>query len=104
MRDSIGGEQFQYRTNIALSSFVRVVLFRKAPADGTFTVTLGLAGYAEAYFDDFRVQVIEHEGTTGDSDVAQRRPRRRTTASPDLPDPTVPASASRSTDSRPRQR
>ena len=104
VRDSIGGEQFQYRTNIALSSFVRVVLFRKAPADGTFTVTLGLAGYAEAYFDDFRVEVIEREGTTGDSDVAQRRPRRRTTASPDRPDPTVPASASRSTDSRPRQR
>ena len=59
VRDSIGGEQFQFRTSAPLPSFSRVVLFRKAPADGTFTVTLGLAGYAEAYFDDFRVEVIE---------------------------------------------
>ena len=81
-----------------------MVLFRKAPADGTFTVTLGLAGYAEAYFDDFRVEVIEHEGTTGDSDVVQRRPRGRNASAPELPDPTMPAAAARSTDSRPRPR
>ena len=87
VRDSIGGEQFQCRTNLALGSFNRVVLFRKAPADGTFTVTLGLAGYAEAYFDDFRVEVIEHAATATDSDVAQRQPRGRTTATPNLPDP-----------------
>ena len=61
VRDSIGGEQFQYRTSGPLPSFSRVLLFRKAPADGTFTVTLGLAGYAEAYFDDFRVEVIEQD-------------------------------------------
>jgi hypothetical protein len=102
VRDSIGGEQFQFRTSMGLGSFSRVVLFRKAPADCTFTVTLGLAGYAEAYFDDFRVEVIEHEATTGDSDVAQSRPRRRTAGSPELPIPTVPAAVSRSTESRPR--
>jgi hypothetical protein len=81
-----------------------VVLFRKAPADGTFWVTLGLAGYAEAYFDDFRVQVIEHEheGTTGDSDVAQARPGRQAVGSPRLPDSTLPTATARSTDSRPR--
>ena len=31
------------------------IWIRKAPAAGTFNVTLGLAGYGEAYFDDFRV-------------------------------------------------
>jgi hypothetical protein len=87
---------------MGLGSFSRVVLFRKAPADGTFTVTLGLAGYSEAYFDDFRVQVIEHEGTTGDSDVAQTRPRRQAVGSPRLPDSTLPTATVRSTDSRPR--
>jgi hypothetical protein len=104
VRDSIGGEQFQYRTSMGLGSFSRVVLFRKAPADGTFWVTLGLAGYAEAYFDDFRVQVIEHEneGTTGDSDVAQARPGRQAVGSPRLPDSTLPTATARSTDSRPR--
>jgi hypothetical protein len=102
VRDSIGGEQFQYRTSMGLGSFFRVVLFRKAPADCNFTVTLGLAGYAEAYFDDFRVEVIEHEGTTDASDVAQSRPRRRPVGSPDVPDPNLPASAARTTDSRPR--
>ena len=43
VRDSIGGEQFQFRTSGPIPSFSRVVLFRKAPADGTFTVMLGLA-------------------------------------------------------------
>ena len=69
VRDSIGGEQFQYRTSGAIAAFSRVVLFRKAPAAGTFTVTLGLAGYAEAYFDDFRVEVIE-EGDGREDDRA----------------------------------
>jgi hypothetical protein len=104
VRDSIGGEQFQCRTSASLGSFSRVVLYRKAPADGTFSVTLGLAGYAEAYFDDFRVEVIEHAGTTGDPDLAQRHPRGRTTASPTLPNSTTPAATARSTDSRPRPR
>ena len=76
VRDSIGGEQFQFRTNAPLSSFSRVVLFRKAPADCTFTVTLGLAGYAEAYFDDFRVEVIERDdGSARPNMVRGRRAR-----------------------------
>ena len=62
VRDTIGGEQFQFRSNAEIARFSRVVLFRKAPANGTFTVTLGLAGYGDAYFDEFRVEVIE-EGT-----------------------------------------
>ena len=46
VRDSIGGEHFQYRTSAPIAEFTRILLFRKAPADGTFTVTLGLAGTA----------------------------------------------------------
>lgn len=59
VRDSIGGEQLQFRTTAALPQFSRVVLYRKAPADGEITVTFGLAGYGEAEFDDFRVELVE---------------------------------------------
>ena len=70
VRDSIGGEQFQFRTSDAIPSFSRVVLYRKAPVDGSFTVTLGLAGYGEAFFDDFRVELVE-------ADEGQRRSQPR---------------------------
>src|SRR5262249_20824264 len=59
VRDTIGGEQFQFRSSDTIASYSRVVLYRKAPADGSFRVMLGLAGYGEAYFDDLRVQVVE---------------------------------------------
>jgi hypothetical protein len=103
VRDSIGGEQFQFRSNAPISSFSRVVLFRKAPADGTMTVTLGLAGYAEVYFDDFRVEVIESGERGGvNPNIAGRRERTAPGRSPALPDPREPASASRPVDTRPR--
>jgi len=102
VRDSIGGEQFQFRISGPLPSFSRVVLFRKAPADGTFTVTLGLAGYAEAYFDDLRVEVIEEYTGDAEPNLVQERPQGRTRRSPRTPASSLPAAASRSTDSRPR--
>ena len=107
VRDSIGGEQFQYRTSDSIGGFSRVVLYRKAPADGTFHVTLGLAGYGEAYFDDFRVQVIEEDPRfeTPDRDPDLVRGPRRRTQTPSLPNPGLPAeSALRSNDARRQQR
>ena len=108
VRDSIGGEQFQFRTSGAIPAFSRVVLFRKAPATGTFNVTLGLSGYGEAYFDDFRVEVIEEARLRGsrpiEPEIAQGRQRPRTSGSPALPDPALPAAASRPVDSRRQQR
>ena len=59
VRDSIGGEQLQFRSTSPIPQFSRVVLYRKAPADGEVSVTLGLAGYGEAEFDDFRVELVE---------------------------------------------
>ena len=75
VRDSIGGEQFQFRTSGPIPQYSRVLLFRKAPADGTFTVTLGLAGYGEAYFDDFSVQVIEEVAPAVAPDLVKSRQR-----------------------------
>ena len=73
VRDSIGGEQFQFRTSDPIPEYKRVLLFRKAPADGTFTVTLGLAGYGEAFFDDLRVEVIEAGRRPGGAGPGQAR-------------------------------
>ncbi len=104
IRDTIGGEQFQYRSSDVIAGYSRVVLYRKAPADGSFRVMLGLAGYGEVYFDDFRVQVIEDNrpGQPIDSDLV-RRPQPGPTA-PRRPDPHRPeaAAAAPSRTARPR--
>jgi hypothetical protein len=106
VRDSIGGEAFQFRSSAPIPDYARVVLFRKAPAHGTFTVTLGLAGYGEAFFDDLRVEVIEEAPRYGEPDQVQERvARRRVTGAPALPDPRAAAdSAARPPDPRRRQR
>ncbi len=98
IRDSIGGEQFQFRTSGPIAEYSRVLLFRKAPADGTFTVTLGLAGYGEALFDDLRVEVIEQDYDVAAPDIVQRRGPSRAATSPRPPEPSPPESASRPTD------
>ena len=93
IRDSIGGEQFQFRSGGSIAGFSRVVLYRKAPADGVVRVMLGLAGYGEVYFDDFRVQVVEEDIPYRPVDpglVQRERPDR---TSPSLPDPRAPAAA-----------
>jgi len=105
VRDSIGGEQFQFRTSGPIPQYSRVLLFRKAPADGTFTVTLGLAGYGEAYFDDFSVQVIEEDSPSSVApNLVNSRQRGRSSPSPMVADPTLPAAAARPTDPRRQQR
>jgi hypothetical protein len=59
VRDSIGGELLQYRTTEAVPNWTEVVLYRRVPTDGELTVTLGLAGYGIAYFDDLRIDRLE---------------------------------------------
>ncbi len=59
VRDSIGGEPLQYVANDAIPEASKLILYRRVPADGEFSVTLGLAGYGDVYFDDFRVERIE---------------------------------------------
>jgi hypothetical protein len=104
VRDSIGGEQLQFRSSNPIPEYSRVLLYRKAPADGNFTVTLGLAGYGEACFDDFRVEVIERDPGFAAPNVAEKGRRGQPLRAPGLPDPALPAAASRTTDSRRQQR
>ncbi|MGC8643382.1 MAG: hypothetical protein ACP5XB_26285, partial [Isosphaeraceae bacterium] len=101
VRDSIGGEQLQFRSSGPIPSFSRVVLFRKAPSDGKLTVTLGLAGYGEAFFDDLRVELIEaNEAPAGaDEGNIAREPASRS-RQPSTPDPSLPSVARRRTAGR----
>ncbi len=105
VRDSIGGEQFQFRTSDPIPSFSRVVIYRKAPSDCKLTVTLGLAGYGEAFFDDFRVELVEasHDPAPRDPDVALE-PSNRRTRQPSPPDPSLPATATNPADARHQRR
>jgi hypothetical protein len=101
VRDSIGGEQFQYRTSDPIPSYSRVVLYRKAPADMEFTVTLGLAGYGEAFFDDFRVELVEADDEPAGSEFANRPASRRASQStPTPPDPSLPSTAASPAETR----
>ncbi len=118
IRDSIGGEQLQYRNTDALPLFCRVVLYRKAPADGEFTVTLGLAGYGLAQFDDFRVELVEEDQPLGRpgggrlaNDAETEADGDRADAAdapadrqPPRPDPELPAAASPPEQNRVRRR
>ncbi len=103
VRDTIGGEQFQFRTSAEIARFSRVVLFRKAPANGTFSVTLGLSGYGDVYFDDFRVEVIEEGSRPIGRGLAQTPRRSRQSTAPPLPDPNLPAAAAVRPDAARRQ-
>jgi hypothetical protein len=104
VRDSIGGEQFQFRTSDPMPSFHRVVLYRKAPADMDFTVTLGLAGYDEAFFDDLRVEFVEADDEPAGSELANRPANRRNRQpAPTPPNPSLPATAASPGETR-RQR
>ncbi|WP_165250588.1 hypothetical protein [Paludisphaera soli] len=117
VRDSLGGEALQFRSTAPIVNWSRVVLFRKAPADGEFNVTLGLAGYGQAWFDDFRVELVEQDrgdlpvdpadGLAGDEPAAEDAAAASTSAAsadsapdprresrvPRLPDPRLPATA-----------
>jgi hypothetical protein len=106
VRDSIGGEQLQFRTTDPIPQFSRVVLYRKAPADGEVSVTFGLAGYGDAWFDDFRIELIEEDRPSSRAggnlaNEARPSPDRR---QPPTPDPGLPASAETPEQKRPRRR
>ena len=58
VRDSIGGETLQFRTTDPIPELSRVVLYRRVPTDGELSVTLGLAGYGDVFFDDLKIEPV----------------------------------------------
>ena len=87
IRDSIGGEALQFSSSAAFPSLTRIVLYRRAPADGEMSVLLGLAGYGDAYFDELTVQRVETAPSIENMDNMARRP------TPAMPTPAPPATA-----------
>jgi hypothetical protein len=85
MRDSIGGEPLQFRYSDGVLELTPAVIFRRAPADGVVTVTLGLAAQGEAFFNNFRVEVAEAPGPSG-----AEAPDSGGTTRPRPPDPATP--------------
>ena len=103
VRDSIGGEALQFVSHEPMPVMTRVVLYRRAPADGELTVTLGLAGYDSVFFDDLRVERVEAAAPAEPAGVAsglsRRAPRRpavapRPRTSPAAADPPDPLTGS----------
>jgi hypothetical protein len=81
IRDSIGGESLQFASTAAIPALTKVVLYRRAPADGDLTVTLGLAGYGEAVFDELSIERVEAAPGYEPPDIARLpRPNRSATA------------------------
>ncbi len=76
VRDSLGGERLQYRNLQALGEWHEIVFYRRAPADGTISVTLGLAGYNYCAFDDLKIEPIVETVEVDPRQVAVR-PRRK---------------------------
>jgi hypothetical protein len=98
IRDSIGGEALQYVSTEAIPALTRVVIYRRAPADGDLTVTLGLAGYGEAFFDEFKIERVEAAPAfePPPPDVARlARPRRPTVSPPTASRPPADARSGR---------
>ncbi len=87
VRDNYGGERLQFRTHQALAmDWFEVVFYRRIPADGKLSVTLGLAGYGFVAFDDFKIEPIVDQ-VSAEERLRLIRPRRRSsTPTPDTPD------------------
>jgi hypothetical protein len=90
--DSIGGEALQIRKSAPFPKFTKVTWFRRVPADGVMTVTLGLAAFGDAYFDDLTIETVEGSAP-GPADQYADRPVKRTIPG-STPTP-PPAAASR---------
>jgi hypothetical protein len=56
VRDSIGGEALQFVSNLAIPKVSKLIFYRRVPADGEFTVSIGLAGYGDAFVDDLTIE------------------------------------------------
>ncbi len=78
IRDSLGGEPLQIRLVDGTRGWKEVVFFRRVPADGTFSIMIGLAGYGLAEIDDLRVELGSGDTLARGRTPAQRGPIART--------------------------
>ncbi len=89
VRDSITGERFQYRITQQVNDWYELILYRKMPRDGKMSLTLGYAGYGDAYFDNVRIQALGESNEATAANEGTRRERRpsRPEANPEADGP-----------------
>ena len=91
VRDSIGGEQFQFRTSDAIPAFSRVVLYRKAPVGREIHRHPRPGGLRRGVLRRLPRRAGGGRRRAGHSEVATtHRPRE---PHPSPPDPSLPAAA-----------
>jgi hypothetical protein len=77
VRDSMGGEPLEFRSTNAIPEWTELILYRRIPTDGALSVTLALAGFGEAFFDDLRIEPIAALGPSSSSSTAASNGRSR---------------------------
>lgn len=82
VRDSIGGETLEFRSTEAIKDWTEIVLLRRVPDDGELSVTLGLAGFGDAYFDDLRIDRLEKTKPKKKANTSQNVARTPSPATP----------------------
>ncbi len=72
IEDSLGGPALAFRRTDAIPEWSEVILYRRASNEGTMTVTLGLAGDGDLFFDDLRVERLTENGPLNPNRIATR--------------------------------
>lgn len=72
IEDSLGGPALAFRRTDAIPEWSEVILYRRASNEGTMTVTLGLAGDGDLFFDDLRVERLTENGPLNPNRIAAR--------------------------------
>ena len=72
VEDSLGGPALAFRRSEAIPEWSEVVLYRRVGDERQMTVTLGLAGDGDAFFDDLRVERLTENAPLDPARIAAR--------------------------------
>lgn len=72
IEDSLGGPALAFRRTEAIPEWSEVVLYRRTANEKEMTVTLGLAGDGDAFFDDLRVERLTENAVLDPARIASR--------------------------------
>ncbi|MEI7922534.1 MAG: hypothetical protein WCJ40_11540 [Planctomycetota bacterium] len=90
VEDSLGGPSLAFRRTKAIPEWSEIVLYRRAVSETSMTVTLGLAGDGDLFFDDLRVERLTENAPLNKDRVAIRDGQPTTGG---VPEPGVPVAA-----------
>ena len=87
IEDSLGGPSLAFRQTKAIPEWSEIVVYRRVVSETSMTVSLGLAGDGDLFFDDLRVERLTENAPLNPDRVAVRdgQPVPVTTAEPGVP-------------------